>query len=373
MTKREKQIVEILRKEPMICQQDLADRLGVSRSSVAVHITNMMKKGIIAGKGYVIREDNYIAVVGGANMDIFGMPDHAFQREDSNPGRVVQSPGGVGRNVAENLARLCVPVRLFTLLGEDVNGDVLMARTQEAGVDTSYIQRERLHPTGVYLAVQDEKGEMRSAISQMEIYDQMDESYPESVLRVLSGASLMMLDTNLSPEALAFLLYRLPQTRMFLDPVSSVKARRVKHFINRFDTIKPNVHEVEALSGIPVTDDESLVTNAKYFLRRGVKHIFITLGDRGVFVADSSRMGFVQAKPCSIKNANGAGDAFMAAIMMTAMETEDTKLWALNGMAAAILTLSTEHTINRDMNPSRLEEIKKEYEITWKDLQNTSI
>ena len=63
MTQRERQILQWIEENPMISQQELADRAGITRSSVAVHISNLMKKGYIAGKGYVLRNASYAAVV----------------------------------------------------------------------------------------------------------------------------------------------------------------------------------------------------------------------------------------------------------------------------------------------------------------------
>jgi cell division protease FtsH len=62
LTLRETEIFEILKKEPLIAQDELARRFGISRSSVAVHISNLMKKGVILGKGYVINESASVVV-----------------------------------------------------------------------------------------------------------------------------------------------------------------------------------------------------------------------------------------------------------------------------------------------------------------------
>ena len=72
MTQREAQILQWIRENPMISQQELADKAGITRSSAAVHISNLMKKGYIAGKGYIVRTAPYAVVVGGVNMDIGG-------------------------------------------------------------------------------------------------------------------------------------------------------------------------------------------------------------------------------------------------------------------------------------------------------------
>ena len=95
MTQRERQILQLIQANPMISQQELAEALGITRSSVGVHISNLSKKGYIAGKGYVLRSGSYCVVVGGVNVDIGGASFGALVPADSNPGHVTVSLGGV--------------------------------------------------------------------------------------------------------------------------------------------------------------------------------------------------------------------------------------------------------------------------------------
>ena len=74
MTQRERQILNWIEENPLISQQELAEKAGITRSSVAVHISNLMKKGYITGKGYIVHTAPYVTVVGGVNMDIGGWP-----------------------------------------------------------------------------------------------------------------------------------------------------------------------------------------------------------------------------------------------------------------------------------------------------------
>lgn len=368
MTRREREIIDILKREPMISQSALASRLGIARSSVAVHITNLMKKGVIAGKGYVIQEDQFVAVLGGANVDILGFPEASYRAGDSNPGTVLQTPGGVGRNIAENLARLNVPVRLLALVGEDMNGNMLLSRTRDAGVDVSSVGKVRDHATGVYLSVQDEYGEVMAAINQMYVYDKMDESYPESVLGILEQASAIVVDTNVSQMALSYVTRKLPKARFFLDPVSTRKALRARDIIGSFHTIKPNRMEAEMLTGIPITGLESLKANAAWFLERNVRNVCISMGSEGTFVFSDKVMGRVTSRKVQVKNANGAGDAFMAALVRSSLDSEDIREWAMDGAAASIAAILSEETIDQDLCPEKLQEIIKEYQVQWKDL-----
>ena len=54
MTQREKQLLRWIEENPLVSQQALAERAGITRSSVGVHISNLMKQGYIAGRGYVL-------------------------------------------------------------------------------------------------------------------------------------------------------------------------------------------------------------------------------------------------------------------------------------------------------------------------------
>ena len=56
MNDREKQILKILRRNPLIQQHEIADILQISRSRVAAHIMDLTRKGAIKGKGYILTE-----------------------------------------------------------------------------------------------------------------------------------------------------------------------------------------------------------------------------------------------------------------------------------------------------------------------------
>lgn len=113
MTQREQEILTLIQRDPMISQQDIADSLGITRSSVAVHISNLIRKGYIAGKGYVLRGNSYAVVVGGVNVDIGGKAFAPLIAADSNPGTVKISLGGVGRNIAHNMSLLGTDVLML--------------------------------------------------------------------------------------------------------------------------------------------------------------------------------------------------------------------------------------------------------------------
>ena len=53
-----------------------------------------------------MREKDYVVIIGSANIDVAGYSHESLNYADSNPGKIKFTPGGVGRNIAQNLALL---------------------------------------------------------------------------------------------------------------------------------------------------------------------------------------------------------------------------------------------------------------------------
>ena len=130
----------------------------------------------------------YAVVVGGVNMDIGGMPFGPLRGSDSNPGVIRAAVGGVGQNIARNLALLGVPVHFLTAFGWDENGAAVARTCESAGIDLSSALRLRDAATSVYLYIADEKGEMQLAVSDMAVCDSITPEYLAQHERLLNGA-----------------------------------------------------------------------------------------------------------------------------------------------------------------------------------------
>ena len=354
MTQREAQILQWIRENPMISQQELADRAGITRSSVAVHISNLMKKGCIAGKGYILRDQPYAVVVGGVNMDIGGTPFAPLVGQDSNPGRVTMSLGGVGRNIAHNMALLGLDVRLLTALGDDMNAQKITASCIELGIDLAPSLQVPGGTTSTYLFLTDEKGDMALAVSDMAIYEHLTPRYLATKEALLNNARLVVADTNIPAESLKWLSENC-KAPVFVDPVSTAKAVKVKPVLGRLHTLKPNRIEAELLSGVAITDDKSLAAAADALLETGLRRVFISLGAEGVYAAD--HLGGREKVPClpaEMVNTTGCGDAFMAALAWGWLEGLGLREAALAGEAASAISMEGKETINPDLSVDAL-------------------
>ena len=353
MTQRERQLLRWIEENPLISQQELADRAGITRSSVAVHISNLMKKGHIAGKGYIVTTAPYAVVIGGVNMDIGGTSSQSLRSADSNPGRVRMSLGGVGRNIAHNMALLGVDTRMLTAFGDDLYAQKIAASCGELGIDISRSLQVPGGSTSTYLFIADENGDMALAVSDMDIYEHLTPAFLASRTPLLNNAQVVVMDTNIPAESIAWVAEHI-DLPIFVDPVSTVKAEKVRPILGRIHTLKPNRLEAELLSGITITDEDSLNRCADALLATGLRRVFISLGGDGVFAADHNGRCRLPNLPGRMVNTTGCGDAFMAAITWAYLEGTDLENTARAGLAASVIAMESAETINPDMSVDAL-------------------
>lgn len=291
----------------------------------------------------------WAAVVGGMNMDVGGRPDAALIANDSNPGRVRLSPGGVGRNIAHNLALLGVDARMLTVLGEDLYAQRLAASCAEAGIDLTQSLRLPGESTSTYLYILDERGDMALALSDMAIYRRLTPEALAPRLPWLNSASVIVLDANIPSESIVWLCEH-AQVPVFADPVSVTKADRLADVLPRLHTLKPNRLEAERLTGVAITDEKSARRAADALLKAGLQRVFLSLGSEGVLAADHRGQVFLPALDAKVVNATGGGDAFMAGLVWAYLRGESLAGSARAGLAAAALALESAETVNPNMS-----------------------
>ncbi len=349
ITERERQLLDWIAENPLISQQELADKAGITRSSVAVHISNLMKKGFIQGKGYILQMSPYVVVVGAVNIDIAGMPFRRLVSKDSNPGTVHMSLGGVGRNIAHNLALLDVEVKFITAFGEDIHAGEIQHSCRENGIDITHSRSVSGASTSTYMFITDENGDMQLAVSDMEIYSYLTPEYIASKLDVINNASLCVIDTNLPAETIQYLCENCT-VPIFADPVSTAKAVKLLPVLGKIHTIKPNMLEAALLTGIPVTDERSARKAVDILLELGVQQVFLSMGAAGVLYGNARGKKRIPNYPAEIRNTTGAGDSFMAALVMAYLSEFSTEKAARCGLAAAAICIEGENPINEKLS-----------------------
>lgn len=266
-------------------------------------------------------QSRYALVIGAANMDITGSSDHPLVAHDSTPGQVRCAPGGVARNVAENLARLGIDVRLVSVVGDDVYGASVLESTRRAGVDVRGCQIVSGHSTSTYLSLHGPDGDMLLALNDMVILDQLTPERLAGSTDLLRQAAALVVDCNLLDASLAWIVARARGMPLFVEPVSVFKCRRLLPWLGQLHTIKANRLETQALTGMVVDTDDAVVAAAGWLHQRGLRQVVLSLGDRGLYWSEhDGGCGWQPALPVQVVNATGAGDALMAGLVYSWME-----------------------------------------------------
>lgn len=354
-TDREKEVLELITDSPMISQQELAERLGITRSSVAVHISNLMRKGIIQGKGYVLTREPYVAVVGGVNIDISGYPDKPLIMQDSNPGHVRHSLGGAGRNVAHNLRLLGVNVRLMTVFGEDMYADMIRKSCSTLGIDITDSLTVRNAATSTYVFITDNLGDKQLAISDMAAYDHLTPSYIGSRMGMINKAQVCVVDTNISEESLDYLMSN-SKVPLFVDTISISKSGKLKHVFDRIHTLVLNKAVAEVITEIKITDESSFRSAGKKLMGFGIVNIFI-LSSQGAYCCGGSGSCFIPAYASTTHNTSGIRDSFMSAIVWAFLQNKTLEDMGRIGMAAASVCMDTMDVVNTNLSVDTLSQI----------------
>lgn len=363
MTPREKEILEIIKDIPTIEQNELARMLGIARSSVAVHIANLQKKGYLLGRGYIVNEGDYVVGIGAANVDIHGRSKNAINLHDSNPGHMSTSAGGVTRNVSENFAKLGGKIKLITAVGDDVYADKICSECMSAGVDISHILKVDNHASSTYMSILDENGDMFVALSDMSVLHTMTVDFLHTKSNIIKGSRLITCDPGLPPDVMEEILNLYADTHpIFVDPVSQAYAHTIVEHIGKFHTAKPNLMETEILSGMKINNKNDLYKACDKILDKGLKRIFVSLGANGCLYMDRDGNKIERKlKPVeNMVNATGAGDAFTAAVIYSYINDFSIDQTLDYALAAGVAALSHEKTINPNMSITLLENILKE-------------
>jgi pseudouridine kinase len=362
LTQRERDIVELLRVEPLLDAAGLAERIGSTKPAVSVHLSNLTKKGAILGRGYIVRPDaRSVVVVGGANMDIKAHSNHAIELYTSNPGAALSTPGGVGRNIAENLARLGSPTHLVAPVGKDPFGEEIVAAARAAGVVVDHMITSD-DPTGTYLAVLDAGGELVVAVSNMQATDNLTVRQLIGSQDLLRHANVLVLDGNIPEAPAAWLLdfAVAADIPVVMDPVSVAKARPLARLLSPqrpLLALTPNLDELAALVGEPVRQTAPDIARAARRLHdAGVQNVWVRRGPRGSLLSsrgEDERVSVVTlpAPPVKAVDVTGAGDSMTAAFVHALMRGDSPADAARFGQMAAALTVESPETVRPDLTP----------------------
>lgn len=292
-----------------------------------------------------------VVVVGGANVDLLGRSSEPLQPLVSNPGRVRINPGGAGRNVAENLARLGARVALISAVHASPLGDWLIDRTSAAGVDVTHIIK--VEGRGSYYVGVDAGAVLEWAVSDMGAVESLTPREIDVSGELIGAADAVVVDANLSQPAIRRAV-DLAAGLVCLLPVSVAKSVRVRDVLNRSSVVVLTSREAEALTGRPAGTRDEIIDAGRDLQSRGPSIAVITAGDQGM-VWIGRDVTWARVVPAIMVDSTGAGDAVAAAAVYSMLTGLDEDLAARLAAAAGAMTVGIEGATHPELTPGALE------------------
>ncbi|MGL4672470.1 ribokinase [Cetobacterium sp.] len=270
-----------------------------------------------------------IVVVGSINMDLVTICERAPRGGETLLGKkFMQIPGGKGANQAVAIGKMNSFVTMLGMVGKEGMGDILLNSMKKDNVNISNIEYSD-EATGIAKIIVEENGQNRILVVPGANYS-VDNNYIDRHLKAIQECDIVVAQLEIPVETVKYTLKKAKELGKItiLNPAPAQELD--VEIIKNSDYIIPNETELEILSGIPVTDDESIEKAAHILLDKGVKGLIVTLGSKGcMFINKDVKKQFPAYKVKTV-DTTAAGDSFIGGFV--------------NGLASG---LSFEEAINR--------------------------
>ena len=260
-----------------------------------------------------------IVVIGAVFVDIKGYPEAAYIPGGRNVGRVEQIHGGVGRNVAEDIANVELRPTFVSLVDQSGTGLDVVRKLKSHKVNTDYIMTTR-DGMGTWLAVFDSDGDVTASISKrpdlLPIADILDRRGDE----IFKDADSVIIEIDMDKEVIkrTFKLAQKYGKKVYAVVANMSIALERRDFLQSIDCFVCNIQE----AGILFSDDYSGKTAAEMVdiiaekvSAAQIPSMIVTMGGEGaVYATKDGERGFCPARKVEVKDTTGAGDSFCAGV-----------------------------------------------------------
>ena len=260
-----------------------------------------------------------IVVIGAAFVDIKGYPEGAFIPTGRNAGRIEQIHGGVGRNVAEDVANCELRPTFVSLVDQSALGADVVRKLKSHKVNTDYI-RATEGGLGTWLAVFDDEGDVFASVSKRPDLRPIGDILDEHGDEIFKDAHSIIVEIDLEKEVVKR-IFKLAQkhNKKVYGVVSNISiALERRDFLQSITCFTCNLQE----AGMLFYDDYTNLTPqemeqelARQVSSARIPAMIVTMGDRGAVYADmEGNSGFVPAMKVPVNDTTGAGDAFCSGV-----------------------------------------------------------
>ncbi len=260
-----------------------------------------------------------IVVIGAVFVDIKGYPESAFIPTGRNVGRVEQVHGGVGRNVAEDIANCELRPTFVSLVDKSGAGEDVIRKLKDHKVNTEYIRKTR-DGMGTWLAVFDNDGDVAASISKrpdlLPIADILDQHGDE----IFEKADSVVIEICVDKEIVkrVFKLAKKYQKKVYAVVANMSIALERRDFLQSIDCFVCNIQEAGILFSDDYTGksvDEMIGILSQKVQAARIPSVIVTMGGDGAVYANlQGEKGFCPARKVEVKDTTGAGDSFCAGV-----------------------------------------------------------
>ena len=260
-----------------------------------------------------------IVVVGAVFVDVKGFPEDQYIPTGRNAGKVEIVHGGVGRNVAEDIANIELRPTFVSLVDDTAEGEEVINKLRNHKVNTDYIRRVK-DGMGMWLAVFDNMGDIAGSISKRPdlgpICDMLDEKGDE----IFRNADSIIMEIDIDKEIVKR-VFRYAEK--YHKPVYAVVANmsiatQRRDFLQSIDCFVCNQQEAGILFSEDYGDlkpEEMAQCLAKRIQSAHIPKMVVTMGSDGAAYADQEgNWGVYPAMKVDVVDTTGAGDAFFAGV-----------------------------------------------------------
>jgi len=240
--------------------------------------------------------------------------------------------GGAPFNVAAHLAQIGVSSALISCVGRDPLGDEILTVARDKKVDVEFVTRARIGlPTGTVLVTLDESRNATYELVQPAAWDEI--RVPDKALKAVAQSRALIYGSlaGRSPYNLEQMdkLLKVKGPLKFFDVnlrPPFAEPPLVLDLARRADVLKLNDGEVGRLAHWIRTgeegpdtprDDPSIIRDCETLAQKtGVSRICVTRAEQGAALWDDERLTTAAAPQVEVRDTVGAGDAFMAGLMV---------------------------------------------------------
>lgn len=288
-----------------------------------------------------------IVVIGSVFVDVKGFPFDRYIPAGCNAGRIEIVHGGVGRNVAEDIANIGLRPKFLSIVDDSPQGEDVLRRLRERKLDVSDVL-VRPDGMGMWLAVFNESGDVVASISKRPEMLSLLPILEEKGDEIFAAADSIVIQIDIGKKIIeqVFRLARKYSKRIFAVVSNMGIALECREFFHALDCLVCNLQEAEILfkaNFSRLSPAELCEELCRRLVLSDIPSMVLTTGADGCVYADKhGEKGVFKAMDVTVLDTTGAGDAFCAGVTaaMTYGKTLREAVAIGTRLAASVISVS---------------------------------